>query len=979
MRSRTYQRRDKDRLESKNTSEDKRNSLEELFIQQEEMELEITQTNTTTKLLMLKQGDYEMWRLRIEQYFQVQDYALWDVIESDNSIVLVTQLTTTEDGAITTTISSLVTTKENIKKKNDVKTRRPRNQDSRNRYQDSSRRTVNVEEAPPKAIVVIDGIGFDWSYMAEDEVPTNMALMDFSNSKGYFHLSNSGLEKFKHPEFESYGSKSCEKESKNASNDISNEHKESPDAPLAQDRVLNNKESSVESPVVVEKKTVVPTITKVEFVRPKQQEKPVRKPVKYAEMYRPNSAVSNVVRVNQVNVVKALAYWAWRPTKPNGALIILKRHNYIDDHLQKEDQGYVDSGCIKHMIRNMSYLSDFKKFDEGYFTFGGGAKGGRITGKGTLKTGKLNFENVYFVKELKFNLFSVSQMCDKKNSVIFTDTGCFVLSLDFKLTDESQVLLKFPRRNNMYSVDIKNIVQKESLTYPVAKATLDESMLWHRRLGHINFKNINKLVKDNLMRGLLSKHFENDQTCVACLKGKQHKSSCKSKVQNFISQPLFMLHIDLFGLTFVSSLMHKKYSLVVTDDYSRYTWVFFLASKDETSGILKKFLTERESLVDKKVKVIRRDNGTKFKNSVMNDFCAMKDHLGKFDGKADEGYFAGYSIDSKAFRVYKIRTWRVEENFHVRFLEDKPIIACAGQKWLFDIDILTESMNYMPVIIGTNSDGFADGSPLFDSSLKLSDDARSPSSGDTGKKHDEVSDKESRASNKLNIAFENLNTKYPNDPKMSGLETIATNDDSEEEMDVKSVFLYGRIKEEVYMCQPLGFEDPNHPNKLVKDKFQMSSMEELTFFLGLQVSQKEDRIFISQDKYVTKVLRKFNFSDVKSSNTPVDTKKTLVKDADGAYVDVHLYRSMIGSLMYLIASKPDIIYLKGHPKLGLWYPKYSPFELVAYTDSDYAGVSLDRKSITEGCQFLRGRLISWQYKKQTMVVTSTIEAESLKS
>ncbi|GJR88496.1 hypothetical protein Tco_0212507 [Tanacetum coccineum] len=113
------------------------------------------------------------------------------------------------------------------------------------------------------------------------------------------------------------------------------------------------------------------------------------------------------------------------------------------------------------MTGNMSYLSDFKEFDRGYVTFGGGAKGGKITGKGTLKTGKLDFEDVYFVKELQFNLFSVSQMCDKKNSVLFTDTGCFVLSPDFKLANESQVLLKVPRKNNMYSVDMKNIIVPE--------------------------------------------------------------------------------------------------------------------------------------------------------------------------------------------------------------------------------------------------------------------------------------------------------------------------------------------------------------------------------------------------------------------------------------------------------------------------------------------------------------------------------------
>ncbi|GKE24848.1 hypothetical protein Tco_1436360 [Tanacetum coccineum] len=143
----------------------------------------------------------------------------------------------------------------------------------------------------------------------------------------------------------------------------------------------------------------------------------------------------------------------------------------MQGHPQKEDQGYVDSGCSRHMTGNMSYLSDFKELDRGYVTFGGGARGGKITAKGTLKTGKFDFEDVYFVKELQFNLFSVSQLCDKKNSVLFTDTGCFVLSPDFKLSDESQVLLKVPRKNNMYNVDMKNIVSKESLTCLVAKAT----------------------------------------------------------------------------------------------------------------------------------------------------------------------------------------------------------------------------------------------------------------------------------------------------------------------------------------------------------------------------------------------------------------------------------------------------------------------------------------------------------------------------
>nr|GEV56935.1 uncharacterized mitochondrial protein AtMg00810-like [Tanacetum cinerariifolium] len=193
----------------------------------------------------------------------------------------------------------------------------------------------------------------------------------------------------------------------------------------------------------------------------------------------------------------------------------------------------------------------------------------------------------------------------------------------------------------------------------------------------------------------------------------------------------------------------------------------------------------------------------------------------------------------------------------------------------------------------------------------------------------------------------------------------------------------------------------NDFKKLMKDKFQMSLMGELTFFLGLQVKQNPDGIFISHDKYVAEILRKFGLNDRKLASTPIDTEKPLLKDPDGEDVDVHTYRLMIGSLIYLTSSRPDILfavcafarfqvtpkashlhaikrifrYLQGKPHLGLSYPKDSPFNLVAYSDSDYAGASLYRKSTTWGCQFLGCRLISWQYKKQTVIATSSIEAE----
>ncbi|GJU47145.1 putative ribonuclease H-like domain-containing protein [Tanacetum coccineum] len=176
---------------------------------------------------------------------------------------------------------------------------------------------------------------------------------------------------------------------------------------------------------------------------------------------------------------------------------------------------------------------------------------------------------------------------------------------NFKLLDESQVVLRAPRQNDVY------IGFKEHCSF------------W-RKLGHVNFKNINKLVKGHLVRGLPSKVFVNDHTCVACKKGKQHKASCKAKLERTIRKPLELLHMDLFGPVSVESINKKKYCLVVTDDFSRFSWVFFLATKDETNEILYKFITGLENQLNHKVKIIRCDHGTEFKNHAMNEFCAKK-------------------------------------------------------------------------------------------------------------------------------------------------------------------------------------------------------------------------------------------------------------------------------------------------------------------------------------------------------------------
>ncbi|GJT60890.1 ribonuclease H-like domain-containing protein [Tanacetum coccineum] len=441
------------------------------------------------------------------------------------------------------------------------------------------------------------------------------------------------------------------------------------------------------------------------------------------------------------------------------------------------------------------------------------------------------------------------------------------------------------------------------------------------------------------------------------------------------------------------------------------------------------------------------------------------DHLGKFDGKADEGFFVGYSTNSKAFRVFNSRTRIVEENLHVKFSEDTPNIAGSGPNWLFDIDALTKSMNYEPVVTGNQSNGSA-GTKACDDAGKArmeteeKKDAKDPENEDKNNAADENivygCDDDLNMPNLEEIVYsyddEGVDTKsdmtnldthilvsptpttrihkdhplkqiirdihsvpqtrrmtknvtehevmqeellqfklqqvwtlmdLPHGKRAIGTKWVYKNKKDERgiiiknkarieaislflayasfkdfvvyQIDVKSAFLYGKIKEEFFVCQPPGFEDPEFPDKVYKVEKALCDLHQAPK--------------ACQDKYVDEIL-KFGFSTVKTASTPMETSKPLLKDAEAEDVDVHLYRSMIGSLMYLITSRPDIMFdvcacarfqvtpkvshlhavkkifrfLKGQPKLGLWYPKDSPFDLEAYTGNDYAGASLYRKS-----------------------------------
>ncbi|KAJ9560934.1 hypothetical protein OSB04_006094 [Centaurea solstitialis] len=978
---------------------------------------------------------------------------------------------------------------------------------------------------------------------------------------------------------------------------------------------------------------------------------------------------------------------------------------------RNENLWHVDSGCSRHMTGNRSFLEDLIRLNGGYVAFGDNPKRGKVSGKGKVTGGKLTLEDVYYVDQLRYNLMSVSQVCDKKFFTLFSDTECMILSPKF-VVDESLILLRTPRKDNVYYLDL-NGMPSEVVNCLFSKASMTESTLWHRRMGHMNIKTMNLLVKNQLVRGLPYKEFTLDDNCVACLKGKQHKASHKSKSINTISAPLQLLHMDLFGPTNVMSIGKKSYCLVIIDDYSRFTWVFFLRTKDETSGLIKSFVKRVENQANLRVKVIRSDNGTEFKNADLNSFCEdkgierqfsaprtpqqngvaerrnrtlieaartmladsklpitfwaeavntacyvqnrvhvvkskgktpyelfknkkpfigffvpfgcpcsilnTKTHLGKFDSKSDDGFFVGYSIQSKAVRVFNTVSRTIEESDNVKFNEhtpnvhgtvdtgpsskeketDEPFVLfpppsssieekeseteeqevaseSEGDKETGEIpqlesNVESESADASEITQPQSTESEPDDSNLGDilteeplhltrtqknhPASQVIGDVASPmitrkqsreagyvnphsgmltcflSQNEPKKVTDAMKDPswiEAMQEELLQFVLQHVwdLVDLPKGHRVIGTKWIFRNKSDERgvviknkarlvaqgytqeegidyddvfapvarieairlflafasykgfkvyQMDVKSAFLYGTIDEEVYVSQPPGFEDPKYPDRVCKlrkalyglhqaprawydtlssyllenkfergvidktlfikrtkadmllvqiyvddiifgstkadmckefeelmhKKFKMSSMGELTFFLGLQVKQKKDGIFINQSKYVATMLQKFGMNDAKPASTPMETHKHLTADVEGEEVDVHHYRSMIGSLMYLTASRPDIMfavcvcarfqvrpkeshlhavkrifkYLKGQPRLGLWYTNDSTFDLVAYTDSDYGGANLDRKSTSGGCQFLGGRLVSWQCKKQTTVSQSTTEAE----
>ncbi|GJR21710.1 putative ribonuclease H-like domain-containing protein [Tanacetum coccineum] len=598
-------------------------------------------------------------------------------------------------------------------------------------------------------------------------------------------------------------------------------------------------------------------------------------------------------------------------------------------HRALQNKGIVDSRCSRHMTRNKVYLAEYQDFNGGPVAFRGSK--GYITGKGKIKTGKLDFENVCFVKELQhFNLFSVSQMCDKKNKVLFTDSECLVLSPEFKLPDENQ-------------------------------DTIDESNKWHKRLGYVNFKNLNKLVKGSLVRGLPSNIFQNDHTCVACQKGKQHKASCPQKANhNTGTQD----NIDASDSEKEDESAQDYFVLPIWSFYSSTVKRSIAKDACEASN---KHLDDKPVDKEESISTASPYGGLSFTaptNPEQDDseIPALEDIYehptnGIFTNSSydDEGAVADFTNLETVVNVSLIPTSMIHSIHPSTLILGDPQSAVQTRSKVTKSSGAHAFVSYVQKQRRNNHKDFQHclfACFLSQNEPKKISKALQDESWVDAKQEELLQFKIQKVWILVDLPYGRRQLEQNRQEEgIDHDEVFAPMDRIEAigiflafasymgfivyQMDVKCAFLYSKIDE-------------------------------------LQVKQKPDAIFISQDKYVAEILKKFDFVNVKTASTPIETQKPLVKDEEASDVDVHLYRSMIGSLMYLTASRPDIMfvvcacsrfqvtpktsllsvakrifrYLKGKPKLSLWYPRVSSFDLEAYLDRDYDGANLNRKSIT---------------------------------
>ncbi|GJS44613.1 retrovirus-related pol polyprotein from transposon TNT 1-94 [Tanacetum coccineum] len=309
---------------------------------------------------------------------------------------------------------------------------------------------------------------------------------------------------------------------------------------------------------------------------------------------------------------------------------------------------YLDAGCSKHMTRDRSWLRNFMKKFIGTVRFGNDHFGA-IMGYGDYIIGESVISRVYYVEVLGHNLFYVRQFCDSDLEVAFRKHSCYVRDTD------GVELIKGSRGSNLYTISIEDMMKSSPICL-LSKASKNKSWLWHRRLNHLNFCTINDLARKDLVRGLPRLKFEKDHLCSACQLGKSKKHSHQPKTENTNLEVLNTLHMDLRGPMQVQTINGKKYILVIVDDYSRFTWVKFLRSKDETpeNGVVER---RNRTLVEAARTMLIFSKALMFlwaeavATAVFGALCYPtndSEDLGKLQPTADIRIFVGYAPSRKS-------------------------------------------------------------------------------------------------------------------------------------------------------------------------------------------------------------------------------------------------------------------------------------------------------------------------------------------
>nr|GEU89935.1 putative reverse transcriptase domain-containing protein [Tanacetum cinerariifolium] len=627
----------------------------------------------------------------------------------------------------------------------------------------------------------------------------------------------------------------------------------------------------------------------------------------------------------------------------------------------------VDSGCMKHMTSNLKLLCNFvEKF-----------------------LGTVGFGNDQFAPILGYgDLVQRNVTIDRGNDLL---TG--------------------NRRSDFYTISLQESTSSTPL-YLMAKASPTQAWLWRRRLSYLNFDYINLLSKKDIMFGLPKLKYVKDQLCSSCKLSKEKRSSFKLKAIPSSKGRLNLHHIDLCDPMRVISINGKKYILMIVDDYSRYTWTLFLHSKDETPEVLKEFLTMIQGNLQALVITVRTDRGVEFLNKTLNAFfkeegiehqtstARTPEHNGVVERRNhahvpsqqeldllfgplyDEVFNAGsnpqdkqpttniQSTSAPSTPTYVHAEENTDNQAEEEHLPDDEFTNpfCAPTQ-----DVAESSLNK----IGNSN------VPTFNQ-LQVSEYRQTKDRSleqVRGSPSRPVQTKRQLATDPKMCMYELVvSTAEPKNIK-EAMADFAWIEAMQEElhhfdrlqMDVKMAFFNGPLKEDVYVAQPDGFVDPDHPENVYRLKKTLYGLkqapkawyDELSKFLtskgftkGLQINQSPRGIFINQAKYILEILHKHSMDKGQSIGTPMATKPKLDADLSGNPVDQTDYRSKIGSLMYLTSSRPDIV-----------------FGLTAFSDADHAGCIDSRKSTSGGIQFLGDKLVRWMSKKQNYTAMSSAEAE----